>query len=83
MMCGAVPIILHDKQMNLSDLFNVELRSPRITMRDLNNKLSVEIDPISFDEEVKELKKTFDYWKNTWSSRVDEFASACARFFSI
>ena len=83
MMCGAVPVILHDKQMNLDDLNNVELKSPRVTMRNLNDRLSVEIDPDIFDLEVMEIRKKFDYWKNSWNSRVNEFAIACTRFFSI
>ncbi len=83
MMCGAVPVILHEKQLTRSELNNGEVRYPMVTLQNLQDKSQVQFDRQQLDIEIIEFKKNFEHLKNSWQSRVSEFATACAKFFKL
>jgi hypothetical protein len=83
MMCGAVPIILHEKQLTYQELISGELKYPIITLTNVNDKSTLVFDHEKVDFEIKELQKSIQYWRNSWADRVSEFALACAKHFAI
>ncbi len=83
MMCGAVPVILHEKQLTRAELNSGEVRYPMVTLQNLQNKSAIQYDRLQLDVEMQEFKKNFEHLKNTWQARVGEFATACAKFFKL
>lgn len=82
-MCGCVPVILHDKQIPRGVLDTGELRYPKISLSDLNNRESVVYDRNQLENEAKELKNTIKYYESSWHTRVYEFTLACRKRFGI
>jgi hypothetical protein len=83
MMCGALPVILHEKQLTRTELNNSELPYPSTVLRNLHDKSSVLYDNYQLEIEIQEFKKNFESLKNSWNTRVGEFARACLSFFSV
>jgi hypothetical protein len=83
MMCGAVPVILHERQLTRAEQNSAELRYPMVVLQNVQDKSQVQFDRQQLDVEMQEFKKNFEYLKNTWQARVGEFAKACAKFFKL
>jgi hypothetical protein len=84
MLCGAVPVILHDKQLSREELHSsAEVKYPLLTLQNLQDKTTLEFDRNQLDTELFEFKKNFDFLKQSWQLRVADFASTCAKFFKL
>jgi hypothetical protein len=83
MLCGAVPIILHDKQLSYSDLMAGELKHPSVILSNIKDKNSLKFDKDKLDEEMNDLKASIDYWRSSWNHRVNSFVNSCLNHFSL
>jgi hypothetical protein len=83
MMCGAMPVILHEKQLTRAELSSGEVKYPYVVLKNLQDKSSLLFDGHQLDIDMQEFKKNFEYLKYSWQLRVGEFADACAKFFKL
>ena len=83
MMCGAVPVILHEKQLTRAEQNSAEVKYPLVTLSNLKNKIEVQYDRQQLDIDMVDFKKNFEYLKISWQIRVFEFANVCAKYFGI
>lgn len=76
MMCGAIPILLHDKQINRKDINNMEVGAfPNInfnSIQELPNGL--QFDEKEIDVDVMAFKKSYFHLINSWDQSVKFFA---------
>ena len=81
--CGAVPVLLHDKQIS-KDLLNMsELgRFPDIKLTDLHDKESFSGDAIEIDLYLDEMNNKSIQYMNSWPERVKQFAVDVTHFFN-
>ena len=83
MMCGAVPVILHEKQLTRAELDVSESKYPHINLSNIKDKTSVNYDLEKIETEIIDFQKNFEYLKYSWQLRVFEFATACAKHFGL
>jgi len=82
-MCGAIPVVLHELQLTREELAKSELGAlPTITLQDFNNKESVSAERAQIDAEVASIISNDQYFVNSWSERVLEFARTVCLHFS-
>ena len=82
--CGAVPVLLHDKQTTLEELGRGEFGAfPDLRLIDLNDKTSVFGDIDSINDCIYEMKKRIFYYEETWASRVQDFAISINNFYNV
>lgn len=82
-MCGCIPVLLHDKQIHRDEIAKSELRYPSIRLRDLSNKNSVAFNVSQVEAEISQFKNVVAYYQDTWSQRVEVFAKACTSHFGL
>jgi hypothetical protein len=83
MRCGAVPVIMHERQLTFAELNSGELKIPILKLLDINNKNSMQFNFESLEKEIMEVQNSFMYWKNSWKERVEKFAESTASYFSL
>jgi hypothetical protein len=82
-MCGCVPIMLHDKQIPRSEINQDEFGTrPQIMMEQVAGGVALKYDVTIVDKQMAEFKAKYLNIRDTWQSRVAQFAAKCAAHFS-
>lgn len=80
--CGAIPIVLQDKQASREELGRGELgRFPLLQLTNLLDKTSVDGDVTAVNTCVEYMNQCIAHYQTTWPSRVNEFALSADQFF--
>jgi hypothetical protein len=82
-LCGAVSVLLHDDQSPKSIKNKEEFKLPKITLMDKNDAKSLLYDPALLKKETDELSHAIEYYRSTWSDRVNKFVAECKKYFKI
>lgn len=76
LMCGAVPVLLHDKQISRAQINQMEIgKFPHVrfdTVSDL--PAGLQYDPAQVDADMKVFGQNYRQWADSWDLRVKEFA---------
>ncbi len=83
LLCGAVPIFIHEKQLTFEEMKKTELCPPIVTLPNIKDKNSLSFDADKMDQEIMAVQSNIKYWRESWRERVSEFALACKKHFSI
>lgn len=75
MMCGAIPILLHDKQISRQDINKMEIGAfPRINFSSVEELPGgLQYDQQEVDADVANFKKSYHHLINTWDRSVKKF----------
>ncbi len=81
-MCGCVPIMLHDKQLPREEI-NADEFGPRpnIVIAYDSGNMVLKYDVKQIDQQMKEFQHRCRVLMNGWGSRVKDFATKCALHF--
>jgi hypothetical protein len=82
--CGAVPVLLHDRQMDYDELSRGEMGAlPDVRLNNLLDKTSVQGSAIDIDHAMLKINRLAASYIDTWPERVLEFSHDVHRFFNI
>ncbi len=82
-LCGAVPVLLHDDQSPKTIKNKAEYKLPKVILMDKFDSKTTLFDPERLKKEQSEMYKTIEYFRNSWSDRVNEFVRECKKYFKI
>jgi hypothetical protein len=84
MICGCIPVLLHDRQINRIDLNKGELQNCfSISLSDLQDKNSVIYQAEQLDAELQETYQRYRYYLDSWDLRVQQFVEQCSNFYHL
>ncbi len=82
--CGAVPVLLHERQTTRDELNQGELSPyPNIMLMDLRDKESLIGDKAEISRQLNEMKNAILFYDKSWPERVRQFAVDASRFYQI
>lgn len=82
--CGAVPVLLHENQISRNDINLGELGAfPNVVLNDFLNKESVVFDGVEVDERIVAMNEKVSSFEKSWPQRVREFAVDVSKFFNF
>lgn len=80
--CGAIPVLLQDKQASREELGRSELGAlPKLRLTNLLDKESISGDTTEVNRYVDYMTQRIAHYQATWPSRVSEFAHLANQFF--
>ena len=82
--CGAIPVLLQDKQAAPEELGRGELGPyPNIKLADLNNRSSIEGEIESIKGCIERVNRNIIHYRESWPSSVNDFSKSVNKFFNL
>ena len=84
MMCGVIPVMLHDKQIPRDVINQMEIgRYPTIKFNSIDDlPAGIEYDIDEINSELSHFKANYNSLSDSWNSRVGQFAASYLNYYS-
>jgi hypothetical protein len=82
LMCGCIPVHMHEKQITRDQLNQGELKYPTVNFAVTDGQLSITYSPAEIIRQMREFQVQMRQYEQTWVPRVRDFAEACIEHYS-
>jgi hypothetical protein len=84
LICGAIPVLMHDLQLSNQDYLGYELGPmPNINVKKIEGSVDVQVDPLQVDQEVLKILERIKFYETSWQQTVNDFSEKAADFFKL